>query len=94
MIRIEEATEYERCTHPWVFDRIEVTGHRFTGPAPGKHLRADFERPSEPVAFSLLGTWCCDYQSGPHLGWLEDVATQIVGGAGFYGMKSGRRLNP
>ena len=92
MIALEQATEYQRCTHPWVFDRIEVTGSRFTGPATGTHLRADFERPREPVAFSLLGTWCCDFQGGPHLGALANMAGEIVG-AGFYGMKGGRRVN-
>ena len=94
MIAIEQATEYQRCILPWVFDRIEVTGSRFTGPAPGTYLRADFERPSEPVSFCLLGTWCCDFQGGPHLGALANLAGEIVGGPGLYGMKSGRRVNP
>lgn len=94
MIRLEEATAYQRCIRPWIHDRIEVAGSRFTGPATGTHLTADFDRPSEPVAFSLLGAWCCDYESGPHLGALANLAGEIVGGAGFYGMKSARRVRP
>jgi len=94
MIPIDEATDYQRCIFPWVFDRIEVTGSRFTGPATGTHLRADFDRPSEPVAFSLLGAFCCDYEGGPHLAVLASLAAEIVGGGGFYGMKSGRRVAP
>lgn len=94
MIAIDQATEYQRCTHPWVFDRIEVSGSRFTGPATGTHAMADFQRPSEPVAFSLLGTWCCEFPGGPHLGVLANLVGEIVGGGGFYGFKGGRRVNP
>ena len=94
MIPVDQADEYQKCIHPRVYDRIEVTGKRFIGPAPGTHLLADFERPSEPVAFCLLGTFYCEYQSGPHLAVLAHRAAEIVGGGGFYGMKSGRRLNP
>lgn len=93
MIRIDQATDYQRCTNPWTFDRIEVTGSRFTGPATGTHLRADFDRPSEPVAFSLLGTFCCEFPGGPNLTVLSSVAAEILGSGGFYGMRSGRRLN-
>lgn len=92
MIHIDEASEYQKCIYPWIFDRIEVTGARFTGPRSGTHLTADFERPTEPVAFCLLGTYCCEFQGGPHLAALSAAAAEIVGGGGFYGMKGGRRL--
>lgn len=94
MIPVGEATDYQRCLYPWIYDRIEVTGSRFTGPAKGTHLMADFERPTEPVAFCLLGTFHCDYQSGPHLGVLAAMAADIVGGSGRYGMMGGRRVGP
>ena len=51
MIKAEETTDYQRCIYPHKFDRIEVTGSFFTGPAPGMYLRADFERPREPICF-------------------------------------------
>ncbi|MBN3760920.1 hypothetical protein [Burkholderia sp. Ac-20365] len=94
MIPVELANDYQRCIFPWVYDRIEVTGSRFTGPARGTHLRADLERPSEPVSFCLLGTFHCQYQSGPNLSVLSHAAAEIVGSGGFYGMKSGRRVRP
>lgn len=85
------ATVDERLWFPYVFDRIEVTGRRFTGPAPGAYLQADFDRPSEPIAFSLLGAYHCEFPSGPNLLELADLATAIVGG-GFYGLRAARRL--
>lgn len=94
MIPVVDASEYQRCIFPWVYDRIEVCGSRFTGPPTGTHLRADLERPTEPVAFSLLGSFHCEYQSGPSLFYLADVAGKILGEPGFFGMKSGRRIAP
>ncbi len=94
MIPVDKASEYQRCIYPWIFDRIEVTGSRFTGPRNGRHLTADFDRPNEPVAFSLLGTFHCEFEGGPNLAVLTAVAADIVGGDGFYGMKRARRLAP
>lgn len=85
------ATAEERLWFPHLFDRIEVAGRRCTGPAPGAYLQADFDRPSEPVAFSILGAFCCEFRSGPNLRELADLAAEIVGG-GFYGLRSARRL--
>lgn len=93
MIAVERVTDYQSCVFPWVFDRIEVKGSVFVGPAPGTYHRADFDRAREPVHFSLLGTWHCEFQSGPHLGALADYCGQIAG-AGFYGLASARRVNP
>ncbi|BBO86780.1 hypothetical protein DSCO28_73460 (plasmid) [Desulfosarcina ovata subsp. sediminis] len=93
MIRVEEATPYQQCTRPWVFDHIEVRGSIFTGPATGTHLLADFERPTEEVRFSLLGAYHCDYPSGPRLDALANYAANVTGRGGFYGMGSARRLN-
>lgn len=94
MIRVEEATSYQKCIKPWVFDRIEVSGRVFTGPALGTYHRADFDRPSEPISFSLLGAWHCEFQSGPNLQALANYCGKIIGDAGFYGMVSARRVNP
>ena len=93
MIKAEEATDYQRCIYPHKFDRIEVTGSFFTGPAPGTYLRADFERPRESVSFSLLGAWHCQYASGPSLFALADMAGEILGIRGFYGLGTARRIN-
>lgn len=93
MIRVEEATRYQQCTMPWVFDRIEVVGREFTCPAAGTHLRADFERPTEEVRFSLIGTWDCEFPGGPNTSSLADYSGRVVGRAGFYGMAGARRVN-
>jgi hypothetical protein len=90
MIRVEEATPYQQCTRPWVFDRIEVRGNVFTGPASGAHHRADFERPTEVIRFSLLGAWHCAYQSGPDLAALADYCGDVTGRGGFYGLAGAR----
>lgn len=96
MIPIDQATDYQRCIHPWVFDRIEITGSRFTQPATTQHPMTEVGRPYEPVAFSILGTFHCDYESGPHLAVLASMARDIVGAefGGFFGMRSGRRVGP
>lgn len=92
MIRVEDATAYQQCIQPWVFDRIEVRGRVFTGPAQGTHLRADFERPTEEIRFSLVGAWHCDYPSGPHLAALANYCGSVIGSAGFYGLAGARRV--
>lgn len=93
MIRVEEATPYQQCSRPWVFDRIEVKGSIFTGPAAGTHLRADFERPTEEIRFTLLGAFCCDYDCGPHLAVLANYCRDLTGREGFYGLVAARRVN-
>ncbi|MGF6440078.1 hypothetical protein [Paraburkholderia youngii] len=92
MIPVDKASDYQRCIYPWIYDRIEVTGSRFTGPATGTHLMADMDRPTESVAFCLLGTFHCEFQSGPNLLVLADMAADIIGCNGRYGMKGGRRI--
>lgn len=92
MIRVEDATPYQQCALPWVFDRIEVSGRVFTGPAQSTHLRADFERPTEEIRFSLVGAWHCDYPSGPHLVALANYCGSVTGRAGFYGLAGARRV--
>lgn len=93
MIPVEQVSEYQKCIFPWVFDRIEVSGSYFTGPATGTYAMANFDRPREPVAFCLLGAFHCEFESGPNLSVLANKAAEIVGVGGFYGMKSGRRVN-
>jgi hypothetical protein len=93
MIKAEEVSDYQQCIYPYKFDRIEVAGSFFTGPAPGAYLRADFERPTEPVSFSLLGEWHCEYPGGPSLFALADMAANILGVGGFYGLGRARRIN-
>lgn len=93
MIERDKATPYMRAVWPYVFDRIEVAGRVFTGPPPGDYFRAVFERPSEPVRFCLLGTFHCEYPSGPHLALLANRAAELVGD-GFYGLGSARRAAP
>lgn len=93
MIRAENATPYQQCIKPWVFDHIEVSGRVFTGPAPGTYHRADFDRPREPIRFSLLGTWHCEFQSGPNLQALANYCGEVIGEGGFYGLASARRVN-
>jgi hypothetical protein len=92
MFDAKTASDYVRCAYPYKFDRIEVKGSMFTGPATGTHLRADFERPSEPISFCLLGEWYCDFPSGPHLGELAGKAAEILGAGGFFGLGSARRI--
>ena len=94
MIPVEQADGYQQCIFPWIYDRIEVTGSRFIDPVAATDYVAGFDHPREPVAFSLLGTFHCEYESGPNLLVLAHKVAEIVGGGGFYGMKSGRRLNP
>jgi hypothetical protein len=94
MIPVGQADAYQRCIFPWIYDHIEVSGSRFTGPPTGQHLQGDFDRPREHVAFCLLGTFQCRYESGPALSALADVAAEVLGENGFYGLKSARRLNP
>ncbi|AQH06199.1 hypothetical protein A9R05_45245 (plasmid) [Burkholderia sp. KK1] len=91
MFDVKTASDYVRGAFPYRFDRIEVKGSIFTGPAKGTHLRADFDRPREPVSFCLLGEWYCDYPSGPHLGVLANKAADILGANGFFGLASARR---
>ena len=76
---------------PWKHDRITVSGRRFTGPAKGRHLTAEFDRPSEPVSFSLLGEWRCSYKSGPRLTDLASIAGELTG-PGFYGLAGSRLI--
>ena len=94
MIPADTATDYQRCLLPYVFDRIEVTGRTFIGPRLGTHLMADDERPSEPVAFSLLGAWRCDFPSGPNATVLANLAGEVLQAEGFYGQACARRLSP
>ncbi len=94
MIRVEEATPYQQCIRPWVYDRIEVRASVFTGPAKGTHHRADFERPTEELRFSLVGTWHCEFPSGPHLGDFAAYCRGVTGRDGFYGLAGLRRVNP
>lgn len=94
MIPVGQADDYQQCIFPWIYDRIEVIGSRCTSPVDGTHLRAHFERPREPLVFCLLGTFHCEFESGPNLAVLAKHAAEIVGYDGFYGMKSGRRVKP
>lgn len=93
MIRVEEASPYQKSIQPWVFDRIEISGRVFIGPAKEGRNRADFERPTEEIRFSLVGAWNCEYQSGPNLLALATYCVSITGRGGFYGMASARRVD-
>jgi len=86
------ASETEKCYLPYRFDRIEVSASIFVGPRPGNYLRADFDRPQEKAPFSLLGEFYCEFPSGPHLGELAGLASEVCGEGGFFGFKGGRRL--
>ena len=76
---------------PYRHDRITVTGRRFTGKAPGSHMTAVFDTPSEPVALSLIGEFHCEYRSGPNLRALANRVGELIG-PGFYGLESSRYL--
>ena len=86
------ASDYEKCTRPYRFDRIEVSASIFVGPRPGDYLRADFDRPQEKAPFSLLGEFYCEFPSGPLLGELAGLASDVCGQSGFFGFRSGRLL--
>lgn len=86
------ASDYERGTRPYLFDRIEVSARLFTGPRPGNYLRADFDRPTEPANFCILGAFYCDFPSGPHLWEFASIAQEICGADGFFGIASARRI--
>lgn len=86
------ASDYEKCTRPYVFDRIEVSASVFVGPRPGDYLMADFHRQQEKAPFCLLGTFYCEFPGGPHLGELASMAAEVCGQGGFFGFKRGRRL--
>lgn len=90
MIPADKATPYQQCSMPWVFDRIEVSGSVFIGPAPGTYHRADFDRPREVIRFSLLGAWNCEFSSGPNLQVLANYCAKVTGERGFYGIASAR----
>ena len=90
MIPDSEKFDTQAPPEQWLFDRITVEGrafinlpYRFTG-------RQEFDWPSEPVSFCLVGAYWCDYASGPNLTKLADLAGKLTG-AGFYGLKSARR---
>ena len=72
-------------------DRIEIIGKVFTGPRPGNYPRADFDRPREPVRFSLIAPINCPYYIIDGLNNLvvANAAAEIVG-PGFYGANSYR----
>lgn len=46
-----------------------------------------------PIRFSLLGTWHCEFQSGPNLSALANYCGSVTGEGGFYGLASARRVN-
>lgn len=92
MINKEQATTFEKCVYPWVFDRIEVIASVFTAPMSGTYHNAVFGRPTEPVRYSLLGTWYCEFQSGPNLVTLANHCAKITG-YGFYGIAQLRRFD-
>jgi hypothetical protein len=61
---------------PYAFDRVTISGRNESG---------------EPVQFSLLGTCYSEYQSGPNLFHLANVAGRFFGD-GYYGLYSCREL--
>ncbi len=92
MIRAEEATPYEKCTRPWLFDRIEVHGSVFADQNVPNRQKDSFQRPTKIIQFSLLGTWFCSFQSGPNLQVLANYCSMITGKSGFYGFTYARRV--
>ncbi|MDD2462480.1 MAG: hypothetical protein PHI97_00620 [Desulfobulbus sp.] len=92
MIRSEEATPYEKCTRPWLFDRIEISGSVFTDSGDPNQNRDSFQRPTVKIRFSLLGVWFCSFQSGPNLQELANYCASISGQRGFYGFSNARRV--
>lgn len=92
MTPINTASDYEKCIRPYVFDRIEVCANVFTQPVKNNCHQAVFQTPTEPLRFSLLGAFQCDYPSGPHLGALAHTAQEICGRNGFFGTTSRRKL--
>ncbi len=76
-----------------VFDRIEVRGCVFIGPAKETHHNPDFERPTEEISFSLVGAWHRDYKIEPHMLALANYCSGVTGRAGFYGLASARRVD-
>ena len=72
-----------------VIKQIEITGNRFTGPRPGNYHSADFDRPTERVAFCLLQPLEFPYYEldGINLSVIANTAGDITG-PGFYGIKS------
>jgi hypothetical protein len=85
MTPIKHQTEFTAIFQPYRHKHIEVIGRTFTGPKTGQHLTADFDRPSDPVSFSLIGEFWCEYPSGPNLLSLSNYVGSIVG-PGFYGL--------
>jgi hypothetical protein len=90
---IASASDYERCTHPYVFDRVEVSANVFAAPPSGTHHLAIFQRETVPADFCILGAFHCEFPSGPNLAVLAWLAAEIMGADGFYGIRSARRLN-
>lgn len=63
---------------PFVFDRVTVSGRPLDSTASGE-------------LFSIVGRCYSEYESGPSLHHLAEVAGQMIG-AGFYGLASCREL--
>lgn len=93
MVLTDVASPYQKCINPWQFDRIEVRADVFVGPVVGTHHRAFYERPTVRGDFCLLGAWCCEYESGPHLGNLAAYCAKLTGEDGMYGIAGLRRVN-
>lgn len=92
MIQAEQATPYEKCTKPWLFDRIEVSGNVFTDSInPAVHVDS-FSRPTRKIQFSILGAWFCSFHSGPNLQSLANYCAKITGESGFFGFVNARRI--
>lgn len=77
-----------------IVDHIEVTGHVFTGPAPGNYHNAIFDRPREPISFSILQPVEVAYYHSEGINNIQIsmLAAQIVG-PGFYGIRNCRVID-
>jgi hypothetical protein len=92
MFSAATATDYQKAIAPYKLDRIEVSASLFIDPLRGTYIREAFDAPRIDMPFSLLGEWHCEFPGGPTLTTLSIIASRVVGGDGFFGIKSGRRL--
>lgn len=89
----ETATADQRRQCPYRFDRIEVQVKAFTTPAAVNHgIHVALDRPTEPLAFCILGAFHCYKADGPDIGMLTVLAASIAGVGGWFGFTGARRL--
>lgn len=89
MINSSNASDYQKCSMPWVFDRIEIVVYDFSNTAIGSYSK---EKPILVTRLSLIGIFHCDYASGPHLWKLAQYCEATFGSIGSFGLNGCRRI--